>query len=80
MGRDCGVSKDQGDGVTTTTDMLIATISKALEQRRPHLDAGLPLASVSLVVKLDRKSGRPRELIFRSEDTQSIQCGLPPSA
>jgi hypothetical protein len=62
----------------TTTDALIMAISKALEQHRPQLDAGLPLASVSLVVKLDRKTGRPRELIFRTEDTQGIHC-MPPA-
>jgi hypothetical protein len=56
----------------TTTDALKQAVCKALEQRRPQLDAGLPLVSVQLVVKIDRKTGRPRELIFRSEDTQSI--------
>jgi hypothetical protein len=56
----------------TTTDSLKVAICKALEQRRAQLDAGLPLVSVQLVVKIDRKTGRPRELIFRSEDTQSI--------
>lgn len=58
----------------TTTDALIRTVTKALEQRRPQLDAGMALASVSVVVKLDRKTGRPRELIFRTEDTQAVTC------
>jgi hypothetical protein len=56
----------------TTTDALKQAVCKALEQRRSQLDAGLPLASVSLIVKIDRKTGRPRELIFRSEDAQVV--------
>lgn len=56
----------------TMTDALKQAVCKALEQRRGQLDAGVPLSSVQLVVKLDRKTGRPRELIFRSEESQSI--------
>jgi hypothetical protein len=61
----------------TTTDALKQTICKALEQRRAQLDAGLPLAAVTLIVKLDRKTGRPRELLFRSEDQVDIRIGMP---
>lgn len=57
----------------TTTDMLILAVSKALEQRRTQLDAGLSLVNVTMIVKLDAKR-RPRELIFRTEDTQAIRC------
>lgn len=60
----------------TTTDALKQAVCKALEQRRLLLDGSLPLASVSLVVKLDRKTRRPRELIFRSEDSQTIPTVL----
>lgn len=61
----------------TTTDALIRSVTLALEQRRAMLDAGMPLSSVSLVVKLDRKTGRPRELLFRSEDQVDIRIGVP---
>jgi hypothetical protein len=62
----------------TTTDALKTAVCKALEQRRPQLDAGLPLVSVSLIVRLDRKTGRPRELIYRTEESQDVRCGVPP--
>lgn len=61
----------------TVTDALKQAICKALEQRRPQLDAGLPLVSVSLIVKLDRKTGKPRELLFRSEDQTDVRIGAP---
>jgi hypothetical protein len=60
----------------TRTDALKSAVCKALEQRRPQLDAGLPLVSISLIVKLDRKTGRPRELLFRSEDHSDVRCGV----
>ena len=59
----------------TTTDALKIVVSKALEQRRAMLDADGDLASVSLIVKLDRRTGKPRELIFRSEGSQAVTCG-----
>jgi hypothetical protein len=61
----------------TTTDRLKSALCRALEQRRPQLDAGLSLVSVSLVVKLDPRTGRPRELLFRSEETDDLRSGIP---
>lgn len=64
-------------GAPTTTDRLKAAVCKALEQRRAVLDAGLPLVSVQLVVKIDPRTGRPRELLFRSEESDDLRTGLP---
>jgi len=61
----------------TTTDRLKAVVCKALEKRRPQIDAGLPLVSVQLVVKLDPKTGRPRELLYRSEESDDLRTGVP---
>jgi hypothetical protein len=62
---------------TTTTDRLKQAICKALEQRRARLDAGPSLVSVSLLVKVDPKTGRPRELLFRSEEVDDLRAGMP---
>lgn len=61
----------------TTTDRLKAAVCKALEKRRSQIDSGLPLISVQLVVKIDPKTGRPRELLYRSEESDDLRTGLP---
>lgn len=61
----------------TTTDRLKSALCKALEKRRVQLDAADGLASVSLVLKLDTRTGRPRELLFRSEESDDLRNGLP---
>lgn len=63
--------------VLTTTDRLKAAVCKALEKRRPQLDTADGLTSVSLVLKLDTRTGRPRELLFRSEASDDLRTGLP---
>lgn len=61
----------------TTTDRLKQALCRALEKRRVQLDAADGLASVSLVLKLDTRTGRPRELLFRSEESDDLRNGLP---
>jgi hypothetical protein len=61
----------------TTTDALKQAVCKALEQRRPQLDAGLPLVSVNLVVQIDPNTKRLRKLIFRSEEADDLRVGRP---
>ena len=60
----------------TTTDRLKQAICKALEKRRARLDATDGLASLSLVLKLDSRTGRPREILVRTEESEDVRVGL----
>jgi hypothetical protein len=52
-------------------------LCRALEKRRAQLDTAEGLTSVALVLKLDSRTGRPRELLFRSEASDDLRNGLP---
>lgn len=58
---------------TTRTDAIIAEITRELRARSAEIDAEHGLSSVSLIVKLDRKTGRPGEVLFRKESQRRVQ-------
>jgi hypothetical protein len=56
----------------TRTDALLAA---ELEARRAQIDADDGLCTIGLIVKLDEKTGAPRQIIWRPESQRRIGRG-----
>ena len=56
----------------TRTDALKAAIDAELEARRGQIDADDGLCTVGLIVKLDEKTGAPRQIIWRPESQRRV--------
>lgn len=60
----------------TRTDAIRAAILAELEQHRPALDGGCGIDTVTLIARLDKRTGRVRSLVLRQESHRE----LPPAA
>ena len=49
------------------TGAILAAITAELERRQAMIDAGAGLTSITLVVRMDARAGRPRGVIVRPE-------------
>jgi hypothetical protein len=58
--------------VMTRTDALLLAITAELEARRTQIDGDDGLCTVGLIVKLDEKTGAPRQIIWRPESQRRV--------
>lgn len=54
------------------TEAILAAIRAELEHRRTELDGDHCLGSVSFVVFLNSRTGRPQKVLFRSESLRDL--------
>lgn len=54
------------------SDAILAAICLEIDQRRAELDADSGLGSVSFIVVLNSRSGRPQKVIYRSESLRDL--------
>lgn len=57
--------------MTGPTDRIIKSVTKTLAAQRTLLDEALALDAITLVVKMDKKTGHVREVIMRTEHHHS---------
>lgn len=53
--------------VSTRTDAIIAAIRRDLEGRRAELDGDKGLRSITLLVRVNERTGMPLRVLFRKE-------------
>ncbi len=57
----------------TTTQLLQAAIADELEKHKGELNLSDSLDSVSVIVQMDRNSGRPFRVLFRTEHRRDVR-------
>lgn len=66
--------------MASRTDALMAAITAEIEARRAQIDGDDGLVTVGVIVKLDEKTGAPRQIIWRPESQRRVGSKLPGQA
>lgn len=53
-------------------DALLAAVAAEIEGRRGQIDGDDGLCTVGIIVKLDEKTGAPRQIIWRPESQRKV--------
>ncbi len=56
----------------TRTDHILEAVAKELEARRPEIEQDNSLRSVSIIVMLSERTGKPCRIFYRSEGQRDI--------